>query len=412
MFRALRFRNFRWFLTGQICSATGSWMQQVALGWLIYQLTGSAFYLGLIGGLGLLPSFFLAPIAGVLADAFDRRRILHVMQAATLAHALVLAWLVWSGSVTVPWLVGLSLFMGLVQGFDWPTRQSMLVHLVDERESLPNAIALNSTTFNLARLVGPGIAGVILSTSGSLLCFILNAFACMAGYFCVTRLRLPAPPKTTPGGAIIEFRLWRDLHAGAEYSWREPVIRRGILLCALASGCVMPYVALLPLFSAEVFSSEAGLYGLLSATPAVGAVLGGLLLAARRDQRDLTGRIFAVGLISSAGLLVFALSRLLPLSLAALVVLGGAQLLWIAGINTQLQAAVVDEKRGRVLSFYIMAFMGAVPVGYFTFGVLAESIGVAATCALGALTALLGNLWLHRGAFADADVVALSKEAV
>lgn len=408
MFRALRFRNFRWFLAGKASVGTGLWVKQIALGWLVYRLTDSAFYLGLLGGLALLPSFFLTPIAGVVADVYDRRRILLAMQGAILVHALALLALVWADAVTIPALLALSLGLGVVQGFDWTTRQSLVADLVEDRAALPNAIALVSTTFNSTRLIGPALAGAILAMGGAQACFALHAVACAVGLICALQLRMPRA--AVRGRSRRE--LWHRLSEGALYSWREPTIRRAILLCGLGSGCVMPYVALLPLFAAEVFGGGAALYGALSATPALGAVAGGLVLAARREQRDPTRRLFVVGIVTAVALLAFAGSRWLPLSLVALVLLGGGQMMWIAGLNTQIQSAVGDDKRGRVLSFYLMAFMGAVPVGYFLYGIAAERLGVAMTCAIAAGIALAGNLWLHRSEFRSGGVTALRQQGV
>ncbi len=371
----------------------GSWIQQVALGWLVYRLTDSAFYLGLLGGIGTLPSFFIAPIAGVLADTFDRRRIVMLMQILTVVQAVVLALLVWTGAVTVAELLILSVFTGMIQGVDWPTRQSLLVHLVSERADLGNAIALNSTVFNLARIVGPTLAGTILAAGGDRLCFFLNAAACGLALVFINQVRTP---KVRAAPLKIHFR--RELAEGAVYIWRDSVIRRGIVLVVLASSCIMPYVALLPLFAADVFGGAAQLFAALAAAPAVGAVAGGLWLASRRNQKGLPQRILIVGVLASLSLILFGLSRSLPLSIAALTVLGGMMMVWMSSINTQLQTAIREEKRGRVMSFFTMALMGAMPIGYFIFGTLAERVGVATTVILGGIVALTGNLWLHREA--------------
>lgn len=371
---------------------TGAWMQQAALGWLVYQLTGSAFYLGLIGSLSMVPSFLTAPVVGVIADKFDRRKIAMLMQVLTVIHAVAFALLVWTNLITIGLVIAFGILLGVVQGFDWPTRQSLVVELIDQRSDLGNAIALNSTVYNLARIVGPSTAGLILASGHGSWCFFLNAAACSLALLFMSRVRT-SRHRVTP--QPIEFV--KELRAGAAYAWREPVIRRGLLLVALASGCIMPYAAMLPLFAAEVFHGDAKLYGRLSAAPAVGAVMGGLLLASRRDQSGLPQRILCVGLLASVILILFALSRSLTLSLAALVVLGGAMMMWTSTLNTQLQTAVVEQKRGRVMGFFNMAFMGGLPLGYFCFGWAAEHLGVAATVALGGVAGLAGNAWLHRG---------------
>lgn len=390
MFWAFSFANFRWFTLGQVVNMTGFWLQHVALGWLIYRLTGSSLMLGLAGGMSLLPSFFLAPIAGVMADSLDRRKILMVVQLLTATHAILLALLVWSGWVAMWNIILLSVFIGLIHGFDWPTRQSLIVDMVDDREALGNAIALNSTSFNLARLLGPLLGGLILATVNELACFIVSAaMACLAFIF-ILKLRTPIKNK-----GKVRRKIRSELKEGIIYAMGHEQIRHGILLAALTSAFIMPYMALMPLFAAEVFDGEAGLYGLLAAIPAVGAICGGLFLATRRQNKDLSLRIFIVAILTSLSLIVFALSTWLPLSMVALFILGGSMIMTIASINTQLQLLVDESKRGRVMSFFVMAFMGAMPLGYFAYGSIAEELGAPTTVLMAGLLALCGYLYLN-----------------
>lgn len=392
MFRALKHANFRRFLGAQACAMTGHWVQQVALGWLVYRLTDSAFYLGLAGTFSLLPSLLLTPFVGVLADKVDRRRILLATQAAALVHSLLLVALVATGAADLPLLLGLSLFQGVIQGFDWTNRQSLLAQLVDDRADLPNAIALNSTFFNLARILGPSLAGFLLLVSGEAACFLAAALAEVAALQFTRRLRLP--PHQVPAGPRPPVA--EELRAGLRYAWHEPAIRRTLALVALSSATVLPYAALLPLFATRVFGGGPELLGLLNAAPAVGAVLGGLLLASRREQSGLDRRIFLAGIVTPAGAIGLALAPTLALALPALVLLGGAQISWMASMNTRLQTVVRDAMRGRVMSFFNMAFMAALPLGQLAFGAAADRFGVARVVATGALLALAGNLWLHR----------------
>ncbi len=396
MFRALQFPNFRWFLLSQACAMTGTWMQQVALGWLVFEMTGSAFHLGLVGAAATIPSFALSPIAGVMADRFDRRRIVVTIQVFAAIHSLVLALLVAGGRATVEMLIGLSLLLGVAQAFDWPTRQSLVVHLVEGRTHLGNAIALNSTIFNLARIGGPSFAGLLLGLDRGAWCFGFAALASGLALAAMTRIRMSTTTAPRAGGA------WgREFRAGAGYAWREPAIRRSLALVALASGCIMPYAALLPLFAAEVLAGDARLYGLLAAAPAVGAVTGGLLLARRASSAGLPRQIRAMGAIAPVSVAMFAVSRFLPLTLAALIVLGGAMMVWMSSINTRLQSTVVERMRGRVMSFFVMALMGALPCGYLVMGALAEHAGPTVAVLTGAALCLAGNFWLHRVARAE-----------
>lgn len=391
MFRALRFRNFRWFILSQGCSMMGSWMQQVALAWLVYRLTGSGLALGISGSLSTLPSVFVAPMAGVLADRFDRRRIVMAMQTLTVIQAVVLALLVWTNSASVTVLFALSVTSGLIQGFDWPTRQSLVIHLVAEQKDLGNAIALNSTVYNFARVVGPSLAGAILAVGGDSLCFALNGLCSGLALLFIVRVRTPASRSGSE-----KFRFFRQFAEGAAYIWREPEVRRNIALVALASASIMPYTALLPIFAAKTFGGGAQLFAFLSAVPAIGAIVGGLLLAARRTTEGLSWQIRIVGAVASAALVVFALSSWLPLSVGALLLLGAAMMLWTSSINTQLQTAIPEAKRGRVMGFFSIALMGGLPVGYMAYGTMATHFGAAATVSLGGIVGFVGNLWFNR----------------
>ncbi len=392
MFRALKHANFRRFLSAQACAMTGHWVQQVALGWLVYRLTDSAFYLGLAGTFSLLPSLILTPFVGVLADKVDRRHILLATQTAALVHSLLLATLVLTGAANLPLLLALAFFQGVIQGFDWTNRQSLLAQLVDDRADLPNAIALNSTSFNLARILGPSLAGVLIVASGEAACFLAAAFAEAAALQLTRRLRLPS--HRAPTG--LRPHVANELREGLRYAWHEPAIRRTLALVALSSATVLPYAALLPLFATRVFGGGPEQLGLLNAAPALGAVLGGLLLASRQEQSGLDRRIFFAGIVAPAAAIGLAFAPTLILALPALTLLGGAQVSWMASMNTRLQTLVRDTMRGRVMSFFNMAFMAALPLGQLVFGAMSDRFGVTRVVATGAILALVGNLWMHR----------------
>ncbi len=393
MFSAFRHVNFRRFLFAQSFAMTGHWVQQIALGWLVYRLTDSAFYLGLAGTCSLLPSLLLTPFVGVLADQFDRRRILLATQSAALLHSTALAVMVFTGQASIPLLLAFALFQGVIQGFDWTNRQSMLAQLVDDRADLPNAIALNSTFFNLSRILGPTLAGLVLLFANESACFLLAAAGEATALLFTRRLRLAPTAKVASRPAFLD-----ELRQGFSYAWQEPAIRRTLARTALFSACVLPYVTLLPVFATKVYGGGPELLGLLNAAPALGAVLGGLLLASRRDQSGLERRIFLAGLLSSAAATGLAFSPTLALALPALAVLGAGQIFLMASMNTRLQTVVRDELRGRVMSLFNMSFMAALPVGQLIFGAAADWFGVTRVVATGALLALVGNLWLHRRA--------------
>lgn len=382
IFQAFAYRNFRWFFVGQVLSMTGHWIQQIALGWIIYEMTGSAFLLGAIGAIALFPGFFLVPVAGSLADIFDRRVILVLTQALTAIQSILLAVLLWLGVAQVWHLFLLAFGIGMLHGIDIAVRQSIVAYLVDRR-ALTNAIALHSITFNLARLAGPSAAGLLLAMGYAAHCFTFHALACAIGALTFVMIRTPPPAKREA-----KFRLFQEMREGLAYSWGTMPIRNGILLLAVAGFFVFPYTALMPMFSTEVLGGDALTFGSLSAAPAVGAIAGGLYLAARGRQRKFESLIFAAGIAAACLLILFSSSRSIILAGFLLTLLGAAILLWTASINTHLQLTVDDAKRGRVMGFFTMAFMGAAPAGFLVYGFAASLIGPAWTLCAGGFSAL------------------------
>jgi len=383
-FRALRHRNFRLFLGGQIVSLAGTWMQSVALSWLVYRMTRSPFLLGLVGFAGQVPSLVLAPLAGVWADHGNRRRIIVVTQALAMVQALLLAALVLTGRITVGHVLALSVFLGLVNGFDIPTRQAFLVEMVTGREDLANAIALNSSVFNAARLVGPAIAGVMIGLFGEGTVFLLNGLSYLAVLGALYAMELPPRAGARGGGEPMA----RKLTEGFRYAFGFPPIRALILLVAGVSLMGVPFTVLLPVFATEVLKGGANTLGFLMAASGVGALSGALYLAGRRTVRGLGHVILGAVAVFGASLLGLGASSRLALSLAALFGAGLGMMVQMASSNTILQTIVDDDKRGRVMSFYSMAFMGTVPFGSLLAGALASRIGAPRTVMLGGAACL------------------------
>ncbi|HXK09270.1 MAG TPA: MFS transporter [Vicinamibacteria bacterium] len=391
-FRALRHRNFRLFLGGQIVSLTGTWMQQVALGWLVYRLTRSAFLLGLVGFAGQIPSLLLAPFAGLWVDRWSRHRMIVATQALSMLQAVVLAGLVLGGVVRVGHVVALSLFIGVVNAFDVPARQSFLVEMVGGREDLANAIALNSSTFNAARLVGPSVAGAVIAAAGEGWVFLLNAVSYVAVIAALLSMRLAPRPRLRDAAAPV----WRNLEEGIAYVTRFAPIRAILLLLALVSLTGAPYAVLLPVFAADVLKGDAHTLGFLVGAVGVGALCGALLLAARKSVRGLARYIVAAVAAFGASLVAFSLSQRLWLSLVLVFGSGFALMVHMASSNTIVQTLVDDDKRGRVMSFYAAAFMGTMPLGSLLAGSLAGLIGAPHTLQLGGAACLLGALAFAR----------------
>ncbi|MBC3539954.1 MFS transporter [Rufibacter sp. H-1] len=374
MFRALHYRNYRLFFMGQGISLIGTWMQQVAMSWLVYRLTDSVFLLGMVSFANQIPSFLLGPFAGVLSDRFDRHRVLLVTQFLFLIEASTLAALVLTDTVTIPYILALGVFAGIVNAFDMSARQSLVVHLVEKREDMSNAIALNSSMFNMARLVGPSVAGGIIATLGEGVCFLINAISYLAVLASLLMMRLPVLERKAQDTQVL-----KSLKEGFQYAFGFAPIRDILVLIATLSLFGMPFTVLLPAIARDVLGGDASTLGLLMGASGVGALLGALYLASRKSVLGLARVIVVASILFGVGLIVFALSQTMLLSLVGIFVVGLGMILRMASSNTLLQTIVDDDKRGRVMSFYSMAFMGMAPIGSLLAGWLAERIGVAYT---------------------------------
>ena len=390
-FRALRHRNYRLFFTGQGLSMIGTWLQQVALGWLAYRISGSAWLLGVIGFCGSIGILVLGPLAGIVADRVNRRRALFVTQGLMLAQSAGLAILTATGHVEVWHLVAFALWLGIVTAFDVPLRQSLYVHLVDDRADLPTAIALDSLLVNTARIVGPALAGLLLGLVGEAVCFALNALSFVAVIIAIARLRWPRESHAaSPDG------WWRSWVEGARWAFGFPPARAMLALVAVLSWTIMPYSSLMPVYAKDLYGGGPYTLGLLLAAAGAGALLCMVYLANRRTIRGL-GRVIA-GAAAVAGLALAAFSylRVFPLALVLMAMVGGGLILAGASSHTILQTIVDDRLRGRVSSFYAMAFLGFAPLGNLAAGALAERFGVPATFLLNGVVCVAAAAWFWR----------------
>jgi MFS family permease len=389
MVRALRHRNYRLFFAGQTVSLVGSWMTRIATSWLVYRLTGSALLLGLVGFAGQIPSFLLSPVAGVLVDRWDRHRLLVVTQVLAMLQSAALAGLALAGVINIWHVLGLSLFQGLINAFDMPARQAFVVEMVERREDLPNAIALNSSMVNAARLLGPSIGGVIIAAVGEGWCFALDAVSYLAVIASLLLMRLAARRRAAPKGA----KVLPELRAGWSYVAGSVPIRSILLLLALVSLVGMPYTVLMPIFASTVLHGGPHTLGFLMAATGVGALLGAVFLASRRSVLGLGRVVPLMSGLFGAGLIGFSLSRSLWLSLVLLLVTGIGFMVQMAASNTLLQTLVEDDKRGRVMSFYTMAIMGVTPFGSLLAGALAHRMGAPRTLLFGGIGCIAAALW-------------------
>jgi len=385
LLRALRSRNYRLFVAGQGISLVGTWMQQVAMSWLVYRLTGSALLLGVVGFTSQIPTFLIAPFAGVLADRWDRRRLLMINQALAMLQAAFLATAVLTGFIQIWLIVLLSLLLGTITAFEIPIRQSFVVDLVEHREDLGNAIALNSSMVNGARLIGPSVAGMLVAVAGEGVCFIINGISYLAVIMALAAMRIaPRPPRPQ------QRRILHELREGFGYAFGFGPIRSILLLIAFVSLMGMPYVVLVPVFAREILHGGAHTFGFLMTAAGSGALVGTLYLASRRNVVGL-GRIIVLAVILfAAGMALFAISSYLPISLAALAMAGFGSITLVASCNTILQTILEEDKRGRVMSFFTMAFMGMAPFGSLGAGAMADIIGVRHTLLIGAGFCLAG----------------------
>ncbi|MDD5399043.1 MAG: MFS transporter [Dehalococcoidia bacterium] len=391
IFRALRYRNYRLFFIGQGISLIGTWMQQVAISWLVYSLTNSAWLLGVVAFSGLICTFLLTPFAGVLVDRLDRHRILVVTQILAMLQALTLAAVVLTGSAAVWNLILLSMALGLINAFDMPTRQSFVLDMVTNRADLSNAIALNSSLFNSARLIGPSIAGVMVATVGEGLCFLINGISFIAVIACLLAMRMaPTPPRA---GKENFFRGMKD---GANYAFGFPPVKYIIVLLAFSALVAMPYPVLMPVFAGEVLKGGANTLGFLMASAGVGALAGAIYLAMRKNAFGLDKVIVVSTLSFGAGLICFSLSRIVVLSMLFMAITGFGMVVQLAACNTILQTIADDDKRGRVMSLYVMSFMGLAPFGSLLFGGLADIIGAPYTLLIGGVCILTGGVIFAR----------------
>jgi MFS family permease len=381
--RALRHRNFRLFFVGQLVSLIGTWMQTVAQSWLVYRLTGSAALLGAIAFAGQIPVFLFSPIGGSVADAVDRRKIVIGTQTAAMILAIGLAFLALSGEIRMWQIFTLSALLGIVNAFDIPARQSLLVELVG-REDLMNAIALNSSMFTGARIVGPAVAGALVAVVGEGWCFFLNGVSYIAVLVGLFLMRVPPrpikPSQETPLGRMI---------AGFRYVVQTAPVRALLLLLGLSSLMGAPYFTLMPIFADEILARGARGLGILMSASGAGALLAALVLAHREDLRGLTRWVA----VSSAGfgvaLVAFSLSQTFWLSAALLVPVGFAMMVQMAASNTLIQSMAPDELRGRVMSVYTMMFMGMAPLGALLAGWTAERFGAPTAVRLGGIGCLV-----------------------
>jgi len=389
--RDLRYRNFRLFFYGQGVSLIGTWMQTIAMSWLVFRLTGSGFLLGLVGFATQFPAFLMGPFAGVYVDRLNRLRMVIIMQALAMIQAFILAALTLTGAVKVWHIIALSVFLGIIYAFDIPARQAFFVDIIEKRDDLGNAIALNSFVFNGARLVGPSIAGIVIAIVGEGVCFLINGLSFLAVIIALLAMKIAQPEPNNKRARFLE-----ELREGFGYSFGSVPIRSILIFLALVSFVGLPYIVLMPIFAKEVLRGGPQTLGFLIAASGIGALSAAVYLASRNSVDGLGGVIAIATAIFGIGLIGFSLSHLFLLSFIFLIFVGGGMMIYLVGSNIILQTIVEEDKRGRVMSLFTMAFMGMEPLGSLLAGSLTSVIGAPKTLMIGGAICILGSIMFAR----------------
>jgi MFS family permease len=388
-FRAFKSRNYRLFFTGQSVSLIGTWMQKTAVSWVIYTLTHSTFMLGVTLFASMFPSFLFSLIGGVVSDRYNRYRVLLTTQVASLIQALLLAVLILLKHYAVWEILSLSVVLGVINAFDVPARQSLVYEMVDDKADLPNALALNSSMVNLSRIVGPAIAGIVLESLGDGACFLLNALSFVAVIVSLLLMKLPQYINK-----VHKKNVFGELKEGMAYIKRTPSIAFVLIMLAMISLFVLPFSTLIPYFARDVFRGTARTFGIIDSFIGLGAFFGAIFLASQKTGTNLKKILFINTLIFGAGLILFSHEHFYWLALVFVAIAGFGMMSQITISNTIIQTSVAPNMRGRVISYYAMAFFGMQPLGGIIVGSVSKWIGAADTLMAQGVAALLIGL-LH-----------------
>lgn len=390
MFRSLKYRNFKLFFYGQSISLIGTWMQKTAVSWLVYRLTDSAMLLGLVGFVSLIPSLILSPYAGSLIDRHNKYKILLVTQVISMAQAGALAAIIYFKFYNIPVIIGLSLLQGIINAFDVTCRQSLMVEMVEDRADLPNAIALNSTMANLARIIGPAIAGIILSTFGEDFCFVGNFISYIPVLACLLMMKLNLT--IMPHG---QKSIWTELEEGFKYISGDKELTSMIVMIGISSLFVIPFNTLMPIFAKDIFSGNAGTFSWFESAAGLGSVISAMYLANLKSAKPLMKITVIASAIFGLSLIFLSYSSVLPLALVFMTLSGLGMMAQTSAINTYIQTHAIPEMRGRAISYYVMAYQGMIPIGSLLIGWGAHVFGPRmAVCVAGVIGLLATSMFV------------------
>ncbi len=389
-FRALQSRNYRLFFSGQFISLIGMWMQQIAVSWLVYRMTNSLFLLGLVSFISQFPTFVISPFAGVWSDRINKHRILIWTQCLSMIQALTMAALVLTNMITVWQIIGLSLLIGCINAFDVPARQSFIIDMIEDRKDLGNAIALNSAMFNGTRFLGPFVAGILIAAVGEGICFLINGLSFLAVIRALLVMQIVYIKKETKKNSMLE-----ELKEGFFYVFRDPKMKSILLLMALTSITGVPFIVLMPAFAKDILQGGPQTLGFLMSSLGAGALLGAFYLASRINVKGLRKNIPRAVFVFGLGLIGMSLSRFLWIALLLIFLTGFGIMIQVASSNTWLQTNVDDDKRGRMVSFFAVSFLGMAPFGSLLAGSVAGNLGVPLTLFTGGICCILGALYFR-----------------
>ncbi|HBS59058.1 MAG TPA: MFS transporter [Firmicutes bacterium] len=386
-FRALKHRNYALFFFGQGVSLIGTWMQRITIGWLVYRLTNSALMLGTVSFASQIPILVLSPIAGVLADRLSKHKLLVITQSLAMLQAAILAVLVLTEQVQVWQIIALGTCLGIINSFDMPVRQSFIIDMIEEKEDLANAIALNSSLVNGGKLLGPSVAGILIVFLGEGMCFLLNALSYVAVIFALLSMTVQAKKAARPAQKI-----WTELREGYQYAVTSGTIRSVLLLVALVSFVGMPYISLMPMFAGGILEGGPDTLAYLMFANGVGSLIASVFLTTCATNDKLSRLLIFASFTLGGGLILFSVSKLFWLSLVVITAVGFGMMLQSVCSNTILQTIVDDSKRGRLMSFYTMANMGTTPFGNLFTGFFANSLGVGPTVLFCGICCIIGAI--------------------
>ncbi|MEQ8221357.1 MAG: MFS transporter [Candidatus Eremiobacterota bacterium] len=387
VFRSLGNRNYLLFFIGQGISLIGTWFQFTAMSWLIYRLTASSFLLGVVSFTGQFPAFILSPFAGVIADRINRKNVLIITQALYMVQSLILALLVLNNSITIWQVILLSLLAGIISGFDMTVRNSFVSDMVENKEHLGNAIALNSSLFNLARLIGPTVAGLVISMAGEGLCFLINSISFLSIILALLAMKINRAGRDTK-----KLEFFQGIKDGFSYAFDSVPIKMTLFLTGIISLTVMPYGVIMPVFAKEIFHGGPQTLGFLMSASGLGAFAGALAIASKETSRGFEKLISTGAFISGISLAALAFSSNFYISMVLIFLTGFGMIIFFTSSNTLVQTTAEEHMCGRVMSLYTMSFMGTMPLGSIFAGSLSQKIGVQYTVLIGGLSCLIGAL--------------------